>query len=165
MNRNITSLIFFLTLSAYYGHASAWNILTDQLDITCQQSKTVLNCTYRYLDSEIAPDLIAKSNEVYLPVNKTSQLPKDTGTTAILFLVDTSDPNRQNVIEKNKSHIKELLTAIKPTYKVGLASFDKSVQLLSPIGTSRFLFSKSIEALYNATRKNNRAISQPNKSN
>ncbi len=147
MNRNITSLIFFLTLSAYYGHASAWNILTDQLDITCQQSKTVLNCTYRYLDSEIAPDLIAKSNEVYLPVNKTSQLPKDTGTTAILFLVDTSDPNRQNVIEKNKSHIKELLTAIKPTYKVGLASFDKSVQFLSPIGTSSFLLSKSIDAL------------------
>ncbi len=147
MNRNITSLLFFLTLSAYSGYASAWNILTDNLDVSCQQSDVVLNCAYRTLLSETTPDISANSNGNNLQVTKTSQPSEANSTTAILFLVDTSDPNRQNVIEKNKSHIKELLTITNPAHKIGLASFDKSVQLLSPIGTSRFLFSKSINTL------------------
>jgi FHA domain-containing protein/von Willebrand factor type A domain-containing protein len=152
LNRNITSLLFFLYLSVYSGHASAWNILTDKLDVRCQQSESVLNCTYRPLTSETTADIFAKSNGINLEVNKTSPFPEAGDTTAILFLVDTSDPNRQNVIEKNRSHIKDLLTALKPHNKVGLASFDKAVQFLSPVGTSRFLLTKSIDSL-NATGK------------
>ncbi|MFT5395343.1 MAG: hypothetical protein ACI85N_000527 [Gammaproteobacteria bacterium] len=152
MNRNFTSLLFLLYLSVYSGHASAWNILTDKFDVRCQQSASVLNCTYRPLTSEKTADIFAKSNAVNLEVNKTSQFPDGDDTTAILFLVDTSDPNRQNVIEKNRSHIKELLTDLKPHNKIGLASFDKAVRFVSPVGTSRFLLSKSIDSL-NATGK------------
>ncbi len=152
MNRYIKSLLLFLSLSVYFGHASAWNTLTDKLDVSCQQSEIVLSCKYRPLSSEQTPDIIAKSNGVDLIVNKVSQFPEGDNTTAILFLVDTSDPKRQNVIEKNRTHIKELLTELKPHHKVGLASFDKAVQFLSPLGTSRFLLSKSIDSL-NATGK------------
>lgn len=147
MNRNITPLLFFLTLSVYSGYASAWNILTDNLDVSCQQSSVVLNCAYRTLLSETTPNISASSNGEILQVIETNQSPDGKDTTAILFLVDTSDPNRQNVIEKNKSHISELLTTLSPDHKVGLASFDKSVRFLSPVGSSRFLLSKSIQAL------------------
>lgn len=152
MNRNITSLLFFLTLSAYSGYVSAWNTLTDNLDVSCQQSETVLNCTYRPLASGTTADISAKSNGANLEVIKKSQYPEAGDTSAILFLVDTSDPKRQNVIEKNRSHIKELLTFLGSHHKVGLASFDKSIQFLSPVGSSRFLLSKSIDTL-NATGK------------
>ncbi len=147
MNRNINSLLFYLFLSVYSGHASAWNILTDKLDVSCQQSKTALNCTYRTLISDVIPEILASFNDDKLQVNEISQFPEGNDTTAILFLVDTSDPNRQNVIEKNKSHIKSLLTHLKPHHKIGLAAFDKSIRFLAPIGTSRFLLSKSINSL------------------
>ena len=147
LNRNITSLLFFLTLSVYSGHITAWNILTDKLDISCQQSDTVLNCTYRTLIPETTPDISARSKSDNLNITKSIQSSEDNNTTAILFLVDTSDPNRQNVIEKNRSHIKELISTLIPDHKVGLASFDKSIQFLAPVGTSRFLLSKSINSL------------------
>jgi Mg-chelatase subunit ChlD len=152
LNRNVTVLLFFLTLSAYSGYASAWNILTDNLDVSCQQTEKILNCNYRALTLETISEITSKSNGTNLPVETISQFPQSNDETAILFLVDTSDPNRQNVIEKNKTHIKEILTGLKAHHKVGLASFDKEVQLLSPVGTSTFLLSKSINSL-NATGK------------
>tara|TARA_R110000782_G_scaffold266977_2_gene361902 strand:- start:7023 stop:8348 length:1326 start_codon:yes stop_codon:yes gene_type:complete len=82
-----------------------------------------------------------------LEISKSSPFPETNDTTAILFLVDTSDPNRQNVIEKNKSHINTLLTNIKSHHKIGLAAFDKSIHFLAPIGTSSFLLSKAINSL------------------
>lgn len=147
MNRNITSLLFCLYLSIYSGNAFAWNTLTNKLDVSCQQSKTSLNCTYRTLKSGSIPEIQATSNSDKLQISKSGRFPETNDTTAILFLVDTSDPNRQNVIEKNKSHINALLTNLKPHQKIGLAAFDKSIQFLAPIGTSRFLFSKAITSL------------------
>lgn len=152
MNRKITSLLLLLYLSVYFGHASAWNTLTDKLDVNCQQSEVVLNCTYRPLTTETTPEIIAQSKGTNLEVINKSKFPEDSETSAVLFLVDTSDPKRQNVIEKNRSHINEFLSALKPHNKVGLASFDKAIQFLSPVGTSRFLLSKSISSL-NATGK------------
>ena len=151
MNRNF-NLLLFLSLSVFAGHATAWNTLTDKLDVSCQQTGKVLNCTYRSLTLETISEIFSESNGTNLPVKTISQFPQSNDKTAVLFMVDTSDPNRQNVIEKNKTHIKEILTGLKAHHKAGLASFDKDVRFLSPVGTSSFLLSKSIDSL-NATGK------------
>ena len=145
MNRYL--ILLFLCLTVFSRLSLAWSILTDDLDVSCQQDVKSLNCNYRMLASGPAPAISVKSNGTELQVTELSQHSENNKVTAILFLVDTSDPNRQNVIEKNKSHIKELLTVLKPRHKTGLASFDKSIQIKSPLGTSTFLLSKSIDTL------------------
>lgn len=134
-------------MSIFSRHVSAWNTLTDNFDIDCQQSGKRLDCDYRSLSQAASPDISVKANDTTLEASNITSYPDKNDTTAILFLVDTSDPNRQNVIEKNKSHIKELLTELKPHQKTGLASFDKTIRFLSPIGTSTFLLSKSLDSL------------------
>ncbi len=147
MNRNITTLLFHLSLWTYSAHVSSWEILTDKLDISCEQTKATLNCSYRTLIPIIITGISANSNTDHLQVNKLSQPSEAKKTTAILFLVDTSDPNRQDVIEKNKFHIKKLLTKISPDHSVGIASFDKSIKILAPVGSSKSLLSKSVDSL------------------
>jgi von Willebrand factor type A domain-containing protein len=146
LNRKIIILLL-LCLSVLSRQTLAWNILTDDLDVSCQQVAKILDCKYRMLDPKPAPSINAKSNDTSLQVIEKSQYPESDDVTAILFLVDTSDPGRKNVIEKNKTHIKELLIALKPHHKVGLASFDKSLTIKSPVGTSTFLLSKSLDSL------------------
>lgn len=125
----------------------AWNTLTDEFDVSCQQIEKTLNCKYRALSEDTSPSFIASSNDTELQVTENNHYPESGDITAILFLVDTSDPARQRVIEKNKTHIRETLTTLKPHHKVGLASFDKSLQIKSPMGTSNFLLSKSLDSL------------------
>ena len=140
-------LLIFLCLSALSIRAFAWNILTDDIDVDCQQKTKVLECVYRSVSTEPILSIEAKSNNESLEITNNTQHPGSNDVTAILFLVDTSDPGRKNVIEKNKTHIKELLNSLKTHHKIGLASFDKSLDIKAPLGTSRFLLSKSIDSL------------------
>ncbi len=147
MNKKIFSRLIFFCLILVSRQLFAWEALTNELDISCQQTAKILACEYRMLSQKSSPSINASSNNTKLQVNEDNKYPENKDTTAILFLVDTSDPGRQNVIEKNKVHIKKLLMTLKPNYKAGLASFDKSLQLQSPIGTSIFLLSKSLDSL------------------
>lgn len=147
MIRNLTLIFSFAYLSIFSGNVFSWNILTEDIDLHCQQTSKQLNCDYRSLRAEPTPDIFAKSDDLELQVKNFQSSADKKNTAAILFLVDTSDPNRQNVIEKNKIHLKELLSTFKPGQQVGLASFDKSTQFISPVGTSTFLLSKSINTL------------------
>jgi len=147
LNRKLFFILIFLCLTVLSRQAFTWSILTDELDVSCQQVIKTLNCKYRMLVPEPAPSINARSNGIDLQVTEKKPYPESDDVTAILFLVDTSDPGRQNVIEKNITHIKELLTVLKPHHKVGLASFDKSLQIKSPVGSSTFSLSKSLESL------------------
>lgn len=98
LNRNLTFLLLCLTVIS--GQSYAWNTLTNDLDVSCQQEAKSLNCKYRMLASGQAPAISVKSNGTELQVTELSKYPENNDVTAILFLVDTSDPNRQNVIEK-----------------------------------------------------------------
>jgi len=140
-------LLLFVCLSILVQQVSAWNTLTDNFDINCQQTAKRLDCNYRPLNQTSRVDIEVKANDIILEASNITSYPSKGETTAILFLVDTSDPNRQNVVEKNKSQIKELLTDLKPHQKAGLASFDKTIRILSPIGTTTFLLSKSLDSL------------------
>jgi hypothetical protein len=150
LNKPLTSFLIFLLF--YSAPSLAWNKLTNSFDIKCVQISQAINCNYRTLNNEKITSINAKSDNIELKVTNNKSYPVTTEQTAILFLVDTSDPGRQNVIEKNKVQLKKILTTLKPHHKVGLASFDKSLNIRSPIGTSSFLLSKSVDEL-NASGK------------
>jgi FHA domain-containing protein/von Willebrand factor type A domain-containing protein len=147
LNQKILSILIFLCLILLSRQLLAWETLTNELDINCLQTAKTLACEYRTLSKKLSLSISASANNTKLQVIENNQYSENGDTTAILFLVDTSDPGRQNVIEKNKIHIKKLLTTLKPDYKAGLASFDKTLQLQSPLGTSVFLLSKSLASL------------------
>jgi Mg-chelatase subunit ChlD len=147
LNKKLLSKILFVCLILLSRQLFAWSSLSNEFDINCQQRAEALNCKYRALTTIPSPSIKANSNDIELKISENKQYPATGDITAILFLVDTSDPGRQNVIEKNKRHIKKLLTTLKPHHKVGLASFDKTLQIKSPMGSSTFLLSKSLDSL------------------
>ena len=136
-----------LLVTLFSRQVFAWNNLTDSIDINCTQNINLLDCNYRFLNEEQALAITAKDKQEPLAVIDDTLYSDKSHVTAVLFLVDTSDPARQKVIEKNKQHIKRLIASGKENYKYGLASFDKKLNILSPIGTSSFLITKSLNAL------------------
>ncbi len=114
----------------------AWQHLSNDIDIRCsQENKTSLRCYYRLLFPGPASNIRAYSDGLELPVEKTHKVGDD--VTAIIFLIDTSDPGRQNVIEKNIRQLEKMLDASGPSQQLGLASFDKKLRILAPIGSSK----------------------------
>ena len=114
----------------------AWQSLTSEIDIHCAQKDEVfLDCHYRPLFPGTISDIQASSGNLVLPVQDNKGFSED--ITAIFFLIDTSDPGRQIVIEKNIQQIERLLVASKQSHRLGLASFDKKLRILAPIGSSK----------------------------
>lgn len=58
-------------------------------------------------------------------------------TSAILFMVDTSDPSRQQAVDRAINHIGQILEQSDNHFRFGLARFDTNLHLLSPIGTDK----------------------------
>ena len=118
-------------------NSHAWDALTDSLDLYCSQSKSLLACSYRLLNSTIPPAITAGLDEKPLTVTTNITYPRQDGVTAVLFLVDTSDPGRQTVINKNAGQIEQLLNNIRPYHRIGLAGFDKELTLSVPVGGTK----------------------------
>ncbi len=127
--------------------ASARNILTDNINLSCVQDDTVLDCDYRMFEPEVVDLITAFSGENELSVHSTTVYPAGGDTTAILFLIDTSDPARQNAVNKGKQHIRLLIKQAKPHHKPGLASFDKTLEIESGIGDPTPQLLKSLEKI------------------
>ena len=76
------------------------------MDIACLQDESLkLNCSYRLLAAGELSSAVAELNGQAVEGRITTSYPGDADSTAILILIDTSDPARQPVIEKNISHI------------------------------------------------------------
>lgn len=126
-----------LILLAVTPAVMAWNSLTADLDLTCNQDNTNLKCDYRLLRPALTRTITASAGKQTLTVSGSTSFPVAGNTVAVLFLVDTSDPARENVVKKNIEHIEKLLTAGKSYHRFGLASFDKNLIIEAPVGTSR----------------------------
>jgi len=67
-----------------------------------------------------------------------SVYPVASQSTAVLFLVDVSDPKRKNTVEKkNVAIINEILVAQKSYQKIGIAVFDSDIEVLVPISSDQ----------------------------
>ena len=125
----------FIVFCSFSSSINAWEELTGELDIRCEQLEVKLDCYYRPLFPGSVNNILAFSRNLELPVE---ELENDIeNISAIFFLIDTSDPGRQNVINKNIQQIKNLINASNNSHRLGLASFDKKLRILAPIGSSK----------------------------
>ncbi|NNE38506.1 MAG: FHA domain-containing protein [Gammaproteobacteria bacterium] len=123
---------FLLTLPVY-----AIDILTDRIDLKCSESNSfIIACSYRQLEDQSINDITAIIQGQDHVISNHSTYPSSDSITAILFVVDTSDPGRQDVIEKNASQISGLIETLQPHHIAGLASFDKDLVVRAPIGSN-----------------------------
>ncbi len=136
-------VLFFISIVSS-SSLFAWQHLDASIDISCQQTAETLECQYRSLNNEPLKSIKAYNAKQPLPVAKQESRQPET---AILFVVDTSDPGRQNVVDKNKTHITRLLKSLTPEYKIGLASFDKTFRIESAMGASSFILNKQLQQL------------------
>ena len=113
----------------------AWQTLTSNLDIECNQPQdSRLDCAYRLLIPEPPLDITASDGDVRLDINNRRTYPWAGAKTVVLFVIDTSDPARENVVQTNIKHIKLLLQEVPEDYEIGLATFDKDLRIEAPIG-------------------------------
>ncbi len=117
--------------------------------VACDQSKDKksLFCHYRTRNAEPVLSITAEYTNTNLAVKKGRSYPNSGAITAILFLVDTSDPARQNAIDKNIEDINKILSSAKEHHRFGLASFDKELRLEAPIGSESPLINDAAKAL------------------
>ncbi len=111
------------------GVAMAVSGLNEEIDYDCQQnSKTLLNCDYRLINPRASSSVSAQMASIKLPVTQ-KNYPSASDKTAILFLIDTSDPRRAKAIAKNIEHVKDLLGRLQAHHIAGLATFDSNLDI------------------------------------
>ena len=129
-------LLLLLCISSVpVATVQAWQILTDNLDLECKQlNDTLLDCRYRLLIPEPPLNIQATAGDKVLDISNRKTYPWTGARTVVLFVIDTSDPARENVVENNIKHIKMLLNEIPAGYDAGLATFDKDLRIEAPVG-------------------------------
>ena len=147
---NIFNLLLAVCLLLDSGLVSGYTEISDKIDFTCNTDLKIqkLNCNYRLVIPEPVSNITANSGKLSLAVSKTEDYPWNGAITAILFLIDTSDPARENVIIENKKDIKKILASVKEHQRIGLASFDSTLRLEAPPGTSNEQILNSLEKLH-----------------
>lgn len=137
--------ILFMAAHSVYGSP----VISDNLTVSClpSESSKTFNCDYQLKAAEPVLAITASADNKTLTVNNIEYYPWKDAITAILLVIDTSDPARQNVIDQNKKDIARMLSSSRGHHSIGLASFNKSLQLEVPIGTSNEQITTAAERL------------------
>ncbi|MCP4699594.1 MAG: VWA domain-containing protein, partial [Gammaproteobacteria bacterium] len=138
---NIKKLEFnvFLLWSFFACTASAAEIYHNinglQVIVWWQPQTLQLAYEYRPRHDIIITNMEARLHDTILsPVSRTDY-PYEGVSSAILFLVDISDPRRRRVVTKNAEQIKSMLEKAEPHHKFGLAGFATEMRILARLGT------------------------------
>ena len=111
---------------------------SGSLICSVEQSGMQVACDYRHAATIAVKDVSLKVGEqaVQIPTDKgLTNYPAVDQSTALLILIDVSDPKRKNTVEKkNMQAVTAMLASQKPHHKVGLAVFDSDMRVLAPIG-------------------------------
>jgi hypothetical protein len=141
LSRFLRSSIVFLFVFASMPCTHAEKV-SDLGTLNCvvDSGKFLTNCDYSYSSLQEVKDVSLKVGDVAVQIadKGISPYPAEGQSSAILFLVDVSDPNRIGTVEvKNKQHIVEMLLQQKSHQKAGIAVFDSEISVLSPIGSDQ----------------------------
>jgi hypothetical protein len=145
----IAFLLFTISASSFADIDPSMGFVNCKAD----ENKPVANCDYGYLSSLKVKDVSLKVDGVpfQIPKDGISIYPAEGQSSAILFLVDVSDPLRKNTVEiKNKQHLVEMVLQQKDYEKTGIAVFDSEITILSPIGSDE---KESVKAINSITAK------------
>ena len=109
----------------------------DGLVLSCNQPNALeLRCDYRLTRPGRPLAALASVGQVTLPAPSFAARTGNPGTTAILVLVDTSDPGRASAVRAIQKHVSALVESAGPLHRFGLAAFDSDLELLAPIGST-----------------------------
>lgn len=114
------------------------------ISVICNSSQKAnqIFCDYRVSQSVKVDNVGAKisGRAIQLTTESFTQFPAANQSTAILFLIDTSDPARTNTIERRVvSDLFDILSSASGSrshLKYGLATFDTDLRVISPFGSS-----------------------------
>lgn len=109
-----------------------------------------VECDYRHEATLKVKDVSLKvaDKAIQISAKGISNYPAIGQSTALLFLVDVSDPRRKNTVQhKNVSAITKMLTSLKPHHKVGVAVFDSDIRIISNIGTDVAATQKAVAGI------------------
>jgi hypothetical protein len=134
MNRPLPAILLLMLTASNVG---AWEHLGGGLDLSCtDDSPAARRCSYRLLEGGAASEISARAGDRELRIDAAQAYPWEGARTAVLIVVDTSDPSRQPVIDRNIDQIGSLIATAPAHYRFGLAAFDSRLRELAPIGTT-----------------------------
>ncbi|MDX8378300.1 MAG: FHA domain-containing protein [Mariprofundales bacterium] len=114
------------------------NVLTaDALEVHISQSGLIhVDADIRfYAEDDLYSAQARLGDDLQMLPSHFYNYPQIDQYTAILFMVDTSDPRRHDVVRRNADIIAKILDSSKAHHRLGLATFDRNFSLVSPIGT------------------------------
>ena len=133
----IHALILLLSI-LFTSPAISLDVLTPDIDLNCSESDTyIVACSYRQLLNQQINEITARIHGQEQDIGIHNRYPTSDSVTAILFVIDTSDPGRQNVIEINSKQVVQLTEKLQAHHIAGLASFDKDLVVRAPVNSSR----------------------------
>ncbi len=115
--------------------------------LDCEQQDLRIQCHYRPLQAGIQVDLAAELEDLVLPIEAHQAYPSGDAVSAVLFLVDTSDPRRAAMVGKAAEQIQTLFQNAGAHYRLGVASFDKGVSVLAPLGSDAAALRQAAQSL------------------
>jgi hypothetical protein len=118
--------------------SQAFTVHTDTLDLSCLNTDDAgkLQCKYWLSAPGPVTAISVAAGNTPVAVEQSETYPWDGAVTAILILVDTSDPGRENVIVENRNIIEQILGQAGTHDLIGLARFDSSLRQETPIGAT-----------------------------
>jgi hypothetical protein len=128
---------FLLTLLVVFFPAHAATVLQGYTAVHYNKvASDQIAVDIRPLDGVPVGRVSARIDDIDLPVTRVADYPNQQQRTNILFLVDTSDPRREQAVQRSIAHIEQLLSYNKPHYQYGLARFDTDLHFLTSMGSS-----------------------------
>lgn len=127
------------------GHASP---LAEEVVCKKMADPNLASCNFKAPPNSSPTSIKVEVAGAQSKPQSVSAYPASGQKTAVLFLLDVSDPSRREAVRSNVSQIREILGRLKPHQQVGLAIFDSQYSLLAPVGSSR----DKINAALNAVR-------------
>ncbi len=85
------------------------------------------------LGQKIRPQLKASLDDIDLELKESGQQI----VSALLLLIDSSDPRRSDSIRSQITHVEEIVNKLPDHILIGIARFDTELHLLAPLGSSK----------------------------
>ena len=134
--RSLPALLGLAAVS--YALPSPATTLDEHLALACSQPNPLkLQCSYRLRDGGELQAALAHWQDQTLNATLDARYPQADDYTALLLLVDTSDPARASALHAAVAHVSAIVNGAPPHFRIGLASFDSDLRMLAPIASAR----------------------------
>jgi pSer/pThr/pTyr-binding forkhead associated (FHA) protein len=131
----IALIALVLTVGAQ-GTTRATRITEDVFTRCAQLDVTTIECDYRQIQPQALEQISARLGELELPTPEVYEFPQPGSVGAVLFLIDTSDPNRRTAVRAGVAHVEQMLATAAGHHVFGVATFDSSLRVIAELGSS-----------------------------